>query len=64
MRWADHVTRMEQGRSGFKILTGTPIEKRPLGRPGRRWENNIIHSAQDWDYWRVLVTAALNLLVP
>ena len=32
---------MEKGRSVFKILTGNPIEKRPLGRPRRKWENNI-----------------------
>ena len=31
----------EEGRSAFKILTGTPIGKRPLGRPRRRWEDNI-----------------------
>ena len=32
---------MEQGRSAFKILTGTPTGKRPLGRPRRTWEENI-----------------------
>ena len=32
---------MEEGRSAFKILTGKPIGKRPLGRPWRRWEDNI-----------------------
>ena len=32
---------MEEGRSAFKILTGTPAGKRPLGRPRRRWEDNI-----------------------
>ena len=32
---------MEEGRSAFKISTGTPIGKRPLGRPRRRWEDNI-----------------------
>ena len=32
---------MEEGRSAFKILTGTPAGKRPLGRPRRRWEENI-----------------------
>ena len=37
LRWAGHVARMEEGRSVFKILTG----KRPLGRPRRRWEDNI-----------------------
>ena len=39
--WAGHVVRMEEGRSALKILTGTPIGKGPLGRPRRRWEDNI-----------------------
>ena len=33
LRWAGHVARMEEGRSAFKILTGKPTAKRPLGRP-------------------------------
>ena len=45
LRWAGYVARMEEGRSAFKILTGKPTEKRPLGRPlgrpRRRWEDNI-----------------------
>ena len=41
LRWTGHVARMEKGRSAFKILTGKPTEKRPLGRPRRRMENNI-----------------------
>ena len=32
---------MEEGRCAFKILTGTPTCKRPLGRPKRKWEDNI-----------------------
>ena len=36
-----HVARMVEGRSVFKILTGKPTGKRPLGRPRRRWEDNI-----------------------
>ena len=69
---------MEEGRSAFKILTGKPTGKRPLGMPRRRWEDNIrmdleqiginagnwVHSVQDRYYWRALVNAALNLLVP
>ena len=65
LRWAGHVARMEEGRSGFKILTDTPAGKRPLGRPRCRWEDNIrmdlkeininmrnwVDSAQDRDYW-------------
>ena len=41
LRWAGHVARMEEGRSAFKILTSTPTGKRALGRPRRRWEDNI-----------------------
>ena len=40
MRWAGHVARMEEGRSAFKILTGTPTGKRLLGTPRRRLEGN------------------------
>ena len=78
LRWAGHVARMEEGRSAFKILTGKPTGKRPLGRPRHRWEDNIrmdleeigitegnwIDSAHDRNYWRALVNAALNLRVP
>jgi len=41
LRWADYVARMEKGRSAFKIVTGKPTRKRPLGRPRRRWEDKI-----------------------
>ena len=41
LRWAGHVARMEESRSAFKILTDKPTEKRPLGTPRRRWEENI-----------------------
>ena len=41
LKWAGHVARMEEGTSAFKILTGKPTGKRPLGRPRRRWEDNI-----------------------
>ena len=40
LRGSGHVVRMEEGRSAFKILTGTPTGKIPLGRPRRRWEDN------------------------
>ena len=62
---------MEEGRSAFKILTGKPTGKRPLGRPRCRWEDNIrmdleeiainvgnwVDSAEDRDYWRALVNS-------
>ena len=41
LRWAGHVARMEEGRSAFKILTGKPTGKKPLGRPRRRWDDNV-----------------------
>ena len=41
LRWAGHVARMEEVRSAFKMLTGIPTGKMPLGRPRRRWEDNI-----------------------
>ena len=41
LRWAGRVARMEESRSTFKVLTGKPTGKRPLGRPRRRWEDNI-----------------------
>jgi hypothetical protein len=41
LRWTSYVTRMEEGRSAFKILTGKPIGKRPLERSMYRWEDNI-----------------------
>ena len=75
MRQAGYVARMEKGRSAFKILTGTRTENIHLGR---QWEDNIrmdfkeigintrnwVDSAQDRDYWKDLVIAAWNLLVP
>ena len=70
LRWAGHVPRVEEGRTAFIILTGTLAEKRPLGRRKHRWEDNIRIDLKDirinmknWDYWRVLVNAALNLQV-
>ena len=41
LRWTGHVARMEQGKGAFKILTGTPTRKIPLGRSRRRCEDNI-----------------------
>ena len=41
LRWAGHVARMEECRSAFKIVISKPTGNRPLGRPRRRWEDNI-----------------------
>jgi hypothetical protein len=41
MRCAEHVTRMGEKRKAYMILVGKPEVKRPLGRPRRRWVNNI-----------------------
>jgi hypothetical protein len=41
MRWAGHVARMGEKRNAYRLLVGKPEEKRPLGRPRRRWVNNI-----------------------
>ena len=68
LRWPGHLARMEEGRSAFKILTGKPTGKRPLGGPRCRWEDNIrmdfkeiaintrnwVDSAQNRGYWRPL----------
>jgi hypothetical protein len=41
IRWAGHVARIGEGRGVYKVLVGRPESKRPLGRPRRRWEDNI-----------------------
>ena len=74
MRWTGHVARMGEER----VLVGKPEGRRPLGRPRRRWVDNIrmdfqevgcgymdwIGLAQDRNRWRTLVSAVMNLRVP
>ena len=78
MRWAGHVARMDEERGVYGVLVGKPEGRRPLGRPGRRWVDNIrmdlqevgcvymdwIGLAKDRDRWRTLVSAVMNLRVP
>ena len=74
MRWAGHVARIEEGRGVHKVLVGKPDGKRPLGRPRRRWDDNIkmdleevgrgcvdwMELAKDRDRWRALVSTVMN----
>jgi hypothetical protein len=78
MRWEGHVARMGEKRNACRILVGKPKGKRPLGRPRRRWVDNIeiylreigwddidwIDLTQDRDQWRTLVNTVMNLQVP
>jgi hypothetical protein len=65
MRWAGHVARMEK-RNTYRILVGKPEGNRPLGRPRRRWVDNIIIDLIDieWDRWWVLVNTVMNFRAP
>jgi hypothetical protein len=78
MRWAGHVARMGEKRNAYRILVGKQEGKRHLGRPRRRWVDNIkidlreigwdgmywIDMAQDRDQWRALVNTMMNLRIP
>jgi len=78
MRWVGHVARMGESRGVYRVLVGKPEGKRPLGRPRRRWEDNIKmylqkvrcggmdwnELAQDSDRRRAVVNEVMNLWVP
>jgi hypothetical protein len=78
MNWTGHVARMGEKRNAYRLLVGKPEGKRPLGRPRRRWVDNIrmdlgevgrgdvdwIGLAQDKNRWKALVNLVLNLRVP
>jgi hypothetical protein len=78
MRWVGYVARMGEVRGAYNILVGRPEGRRPLGRPRRRWDDNIemdlreigfgdvdwINLAQDMDRCLALVNAVMNLWVP
>jgi hypothetical protein len=47
IRWAGHVARIEEGRGVYRVLIGRPKDKRPMGRPRRRWKHNIKMDLRD-----------------
>jgi hypothetical protein len=77
MRWAGHAARMGEKKNAYRLLVGKPEGKRQLGRPRRRWVDNIrmnlgevgwsdvdwIGLVQDRNRWRAVVNSVLNLRV-
>ena len=78
MRWAEYVARMGEERGAYRVLVGKPEGRRPVGRPTRRWVDNIrmdlqevgcgyvdwIGLAQNRDRLRTLVSVVMNFRVP
>jgi hypothetical protein len=78
MRWAGHVAQIGEKRNAYRLLVGKLEGERPLGRPRRRWVDNIrkdlgevgwgdvdwIGLTKDRNRWRALVNSVLNLRVP
>jgi hypothetical protein len=73
MRWAGNVARMGSKMNAYRVLVGKPEGKIPLGRPRRRWVDNIrigwggmdrIDLANDRDQWKALVNRLMKVWVP
>jgi hypothetical protein len=78
MRWAGHVACMGEERGVHRMLIGKPEGKRPMGRPRRKWEDNIkmdlqeveggrgdwMELAQDREGWQAVVSMVKNLRIP
>jgi len=77
MRWAGDVARMGEGRVVHRVLVRKPEGKRPLGRPRRRWEDNIkmalrevgrggdwMELGQDRNRWQALGNTVMNFRIP
>jgi hypothetical protein len=78
IRWAGHVARMGEEKGVYRVLVGSPEGRRPMGRPRRRWKDNIkldlremgtdgpngIRLAQNGVQWQVFVNTVMNLRIP